>query len=112
MRAVTTTLIEATPLSVRELARAVGAQEQWVLRLVEVEILHVAEPSAPPERWQFRSADLQRALAARRLERDFGANLDTAALVLDLQAELRRLRALLGAHGIRGQGAGSATDDM
>jgi len=100
MRAVTTTVIESTPLTVHELARAVGAEDQWVLRLVEVEILHVDTPDAPPERWQFRSSDLQRALAARRLERDFGANLDTAALILDLQSELRRLRAVMHAHGL------------
>ena len=100
MPAIITTLIESSPLSVRELARAVGAEDQWVLRLVEVEILHVDRPADPPERWHFRSADLQRALAARRLERDFGANLDAAALILDLQAELRRARALLGAHGL------------
>ncbi|HEY9023785.1 MAG TPA: chaperone modulator CbpM [Burkholderiaceae bacterium] len=99
MRAVTT-VIEAAPLTLGELARAVGAEDQWVVRLVEVEILHVDTPSDPPERWHFRSADLQRALAARRLERDFGANLDTAALILDLQAELRRVRALLHAHGL------------
>jgi chaperone modulatory protein CbpM len=100
MRAIATTVLETSPLSVRELARAVGAEDQWVVRLVEVEILHVDTPADPPERWHFRSADLQRALAARRLERDFGANLDTAALILDLQAELHRLRALLGAHGV------------
>lgn len=91
-----TTFIESSPLTVRELARAVGAEDQWVLRLVEVEILHVDAPEQPPEHWHFRSADLQRALAARRLERDFGANLDTAALILDMQAELRRLHALVG----------------
>jgi chaperone modulatory protein CbpM len=95
-----TTLIDSSPLTVRELARAVGAEDQWVLRLVEVEILHVDTPDQPPERWHFRSADLQRALAARRLERDFGANLDTAALILDLQAELRRIRAILAAHQV------------
>lgn len=95
-----TTLIDSAPLTVRELAHAVGAEDQWVLRLVEVEILHVDKPEQPPERWHFRSADLQRALAARRLERDFGANLDTAALILDMQAELRRLRALMRAHGV------------
>ena len=100
MRAVTTTVIDAAPLSVRELARAVGAEDQWVVRLVEVEILHVDTPAEPPEHWHFRSADLQRALAARRLERDFGANLDTAALILDLQSELRRMRALLAAHRV------------
>ena len=99
MRAVTT-VIESTPLTLGELARAVGAEDQWVVRLVEVEILHVDTPSDPPERWHFRSADLQRALAARRLERDFGANLDAAALILDLQAELRRVRALMHAHGL------------
>ena len=99
MRAVTTVL-DAAPLTLRELARAVGAEDRWVVRLVEVEILRVDTPSEPPERWHFGSADLQRALAARRLERDFGANLDTAALILDLQAELRRARALLGAHGL------------
>jgi len=100
MRATTTTVLESSPLTVRELARAVGAEDQWVLRLVEVEILHVDTPSEPPERWHFRSADLQRALAARRLERDFGANLDAAALILELQQEIRRLHGLLGAHGI------------
>ena len=94
------TIVDATPLTLHELARAVGAEDQWVLRLVEVEILHVDTPSEPPERWHFRSADLQRALAARRLERDFGANLDTAALILDLQSELRRVRALMQAHGL------------
>ncbi len=100
MPVMTTTVVESSPLTVRELARAVGAEDQWVLRLVEVEILHADAPADPPERWHFRSADLQRALTARRLERDFGANLDTAALILDMQSELRRLRALLGAHGI------------
>jgi chaperone modulatory protein CbpM len=96
----TTTIVEAEPLTLRELARAVGAEDRWVVQLVEVEILRVDAPGEPPERWRFRSADLQRALAARRLERDFGANLDTAALVLDLQEEVRRLQAVLRAHGL------------
>jgi len=100
MPTVTTTTLETAPLTVRELARAVGAEDQWVVRLVEVEILRVDTPAEPPERWHFRSDALQRALAARRLERDFGANLDSAALILDLQSELRRLRALLRAHGV------------
>jgi chaperone modulatory protein CbpM len=93
--------VDTEPLSLRDLARAVGAEDRWVVQLVEVEILHVDTPEEPPERWRFRSADLQRALAARRLERDFGANLDTAALILDLQQELRRLQALLRAHGFK-----------
>ena len=94
-------VIDTVPLTLHELALAVGADDAWVLRLVEVEILRVDEPAVSPERWHFQSADLQRALAARRLERDFEANLDTAALILDLQEELRRLRAIVGARGIR-----------
>jgi len=104
MSPVTMTIVESEPLTLRELARAVGAEEGWVVQLVEVEILHVDEPGAPPERWHFRSADLQRALAARRLERDFGTNLDAAALILELQQEIRRLQGLLGAHGLGGSG--------
>ena len=96
----TATVVEATPLTLRELAQAVGAEERWIVQLVEVEILHVDTPADPPEHWHFRSDALQRALAARRLERDFGANLDAAALILDLQQELRRLHALLAAHGL------------
>jgi len=96
-----TTVVESEPLTLCDLARAVGADDRWIAQLVEVEILHVETPAAPPEAWRFRSADLERALAARRLERDFGANLDAAALILDMQAELRRLRAVLAAHGIR-----------
>ena len=97
---IVTTVVDTDALSLRELALAVGAEDAWIVELVEVEILH-AEPAAePPERWRFRSADLQRALAARRLQRDFGANLDTAALILELQGELRRVRALLAAHGV------------
>ncbi len=93
--------IETSPLTLHELAQAVGADDKWVLRLVEVEILRVSEPSRPPEQWNFRSSDLQRALATRRLERDFDANLDTAALILDMQEELRRLRAVLSSRGVR-----------
>jgi chaperone modulatory protein CbpM len=43
---------------------------------------------------------LQCALEARRLERDFGVDLDAAALILELEREVRRLKALLHAQGI------------
>jgi chaperone modulatory protein CbpM len=95
-----TTDLDAAPLTLRELALAVGADDAWVVQLVEVEILRIERAAAPPAQWRFGSGDLQRALAARRLQRDFDANLDTAALILELQAELRRLRALLAAHAM------------
>ena len=51
--------------------------------------------SDPPQAWCFGSADLQSALEARRLERDFGVDLQAAALILDLQREVGRLKAAL-----------------
>ena len=39
-----------------------------------------------------------KALEARRLERDFGVDLQAAALILDLQREVRRLKAALQVH--------------
>ncbi|RIX83675.1 chaperone modulator CbpM [Acidovorax cavernicola] len=97
---VTTTIGVSHPLAANELAHACGADTAWVVQLVEVGIVQVDTSDAPPERWAFSSADLQHALEARRLERDFGVNLDAAALILDLQHEVRRLKAVLQAHGV------------
>lgn len=96
----TTTLSAAHPLAANELAHACGAGIEWVVQLVEVGIVSVPSRSEPPDDWRFQSADLQQALAARRLERDFGVDLDAAALILDLEHELRRAKALLRSHGI------------
>jgi chaperone modulatory protein CbpM len=98
----TATAISASqPLALSELAHAVGADTAWVVQLVEVGIVHAEMAEAPPERWEFSSADLQHALEARRLERDFGVGLDAAALILDLQHEVRRLKAALHARSLR-----------
>ena len=99
---VTTTAISASqPLAASELAHACGADTEWVVQLVEVGIVQIAPAEAPPEHWRFSSTDLQCALEARRLERDFGVGLDAAALILDLQHEVRRLKAVIRAHGLR-----------
>jgi chaperone modulatory protein CbpM len=66
---------------------------------VSIGIVVVPDVNAPADDWRFQSADLQRALEARRLERDFGVGLDAAALILDLQHEVRRLKALLRTQG-------------
>ncbi|BEP49422.1 MerR family transcriptional regulator [Variovorax paradoxus] len=99
---VTTTAISASqPLAASELAHACGADTEWVVQLVEVGIVQISTAEAPPEHWRFSSTDLQCALEARRLERDFGVGLDAAALILDLQHEVRRLKAVIRAHGLR-----------
>lgn len=96
---VTASVLDATPsLAARDLAHACGAEIAWVVQLVEIGIVEHTPPEAEPERWRFRSADLQRALEARRLQRDFGVELDAAALILDLQHEVRRLKAVLQTH--------------
>ncbi len=83
------------PLVAQELAYACGATLEWVVQLVEAGIVEASAASGPPQSWCFGSGDLQSALEARRLERDFGVDLQAAALILDLQREVRRLKAAL-----------------
>ena len=91
---------QAHPLAARELAHACGARIEWVAELVEVGIVEVRTSTPEPENWRFESTDLQCALAARRLERDFGVGLDAAALIIDLQREVRRLKGVLSSRGL------------
>lgn len=84
---------KSQPLSADDLARACGQEVEWIVRLVEVGIVNAS--GRRPAEWRFYSMDLQRALDACRLQRDFGASLDAAALILDLSQEVRRLKAQL-----------------
>jgi chaperone modulatory protein CbpM len=83
------------PIAAQALAHACGADMDWVVQLVEIGIVGLPPSVSPPHDWCFDSADLQCALEARRLERDFGVGLEAAALILDLQHEVRRLKAAL-----------------
>lgn len=97
-----TTITREQPLSTADLAHACGADADWVAELVALGIAgqtysandSLAQPAC------FDSADLQCALEASRLQRDFGVSLDAAALILDLQHEVRRLKASLQALGL------------
>lgn len=88
------------PLTADELARACGVRVDWIVELVDIGIIESKVPSRVPTQWRFHGADLQRALVAARLERDFGANLDAAALIIDLQYEVRRLKTVLLVQGL------------
>ena len=92
-------LDDSHPLAVQEVAHACGAEVAWVVALVEVGIVEASPRGSPADDWRFGSAELHRALEVRRLEREFGVELDAAALILDLQYEVRRLRAALHAQG-------------
>jgi chaperone modulatory protein CbpM len=97
----TTTVAGSHPLAASELAHACGAQLDWVVQLVEVGIIESRTPATQPDDWRFHGSDLQSALEVRRLERDFGVGLDAAALILDLEHEVRRLKGVLRAAAIR-----------
>jgi chaperone modulatory protein CbpM len=93
-QAISGVLLEEVALSLEELARAVDVEPEWVVRHVQAGVLG-GEPSVQVTSWRFRSGDLDRARRLLRLERDFDANEDLAALVIDLGDEIRRLRARL-----------------
>ncbi|WP_225781557.1 chaperone modulator CbpM [Xenophilus sp. Marseille-Q4582] len=84
------------PLRIAELARAAGDREEWVLALVDAGLIAPTRPDAPQAQWVFHGEALRCALQARRLQRDFDVGVEAAALIIDLQREVRRLRALLG----------------
>lgn len=85
-------------LSIEELARACRAEAQWVIELVAVGVL---EPQGTEtSRWRFRAADLTCARLVARLQRDFDASLDAAAVMLDLLDQIEQLRARLKRAGL------------
>ncbi|MBH0198908.1 MAG: MerR family transcriptional regulator [Nitrospira sp.] len=85
-------------LSIEELARACCAEAQWVIELVAVGLL---EPQGTgPSGWRFRAADLICARRVARLQRDFGATVEAAAVMIDLLDEIEQLRACLKRVGL------------
>ncbi|WP_036165099.1 chaperone modulator CbpM [Massilia sp. 9096] len=98
---ITGVLLEDVALTLEELARACEVAPDWVVRHVRAGTLGNAVAVQVTE-WRFASADLVRARRLLRVERDFDANEDLAALVVDLGDEVRRLRTRLRALGFEG----------
>jgi chaperone modulatory protein CbpM len=93
-------LLDEAALTLDELARACGVEPDWVVQHVRAGVLG-GELQVEVASWRFGSGDLGRARRLLRIEQDFDANEDLAALVVDLGDEIRRLRArlaVLGAH--------------
>ncbi len=93
-------LVDEAALTLEELAQACAVEPDWVVRRVRTGILldSAADDSVY---WRFTSADLVRARRLCQVERDFDANDDVAALVVDLSEEIRRLRCKLSAAGVK-----------
>lgn len=101
---VTGVLLDEAALDLEELARACGVDPDWVSRHVRAGVLgeegSKSEAGVELLQLRFRSVDLDRARRLASLERDFDANEELAALVVDLADEVRRLRARLHALGV------------
>jgi len=86
-------------LELDEFARACGVEADFVLTLVD-EGLVQPPLSAPPLR--FGGDELARVRRIWRLQRDFEANLQSVAVMLDLLDEIDRLRVTLQRAGLSG----------
>jgi chaperone modulatory protein CbpM len=97
---ITAVLIDDAALTLEELARACAVERDWVVQRVRTGILMECAPDDCAG-WRFTSADLVRARRLCQIERDFDANDDVAALVVDLSEEIYRLRCKLSAAGVK-----------
>lgn len=83
-------------LELEEFARACNVEAAFVRELVEEGLLHVPSP------WRFGGEELSRVRRIRRLQRDFEANLQSVAVMLDLLDEVERLKLVLLRAGLAG----------
>lgn len=80
---------EQCSFDLKRFAEACGQTPEWVLQLLEHDIL----PNRPDHRiHQFFGEDISRAQRAYRLQRDFDASLTAVAMMLDLIDEVQKLR--------------------
>ena len=82
-------LLDEVALSLDELARACAVDPQWIVQRVEAGVLS-GTPQSP--NFYFASASLVRARRLISIERNFDANQELAALVVDLMEEVERLK--------------------
>ena len=91
-------VLDEVALTLEDLARACAVEPRWVAERIEAGLL--GSVSLQSVEWRFVSADLARARRLAALERDFDANQELAALVVDLIEEVGRLRGRLKAAGL------------
>jgi chaperone modulatory protein CbpM len=91
-------LLDEAGLTLEDLCRAGAVAPEWVSERVEAGLLVARRGEAAG--WQFDAVALKRVRCMVRLERDFDAVPELAALVADLQAEIERLRARLQRAGL------------
>jgi len=91
-------LVDEALLTLDDLCRAGAVGPEWVSERVQAGLLAARQGEA--EAWTFDTMALRRVRCMVRLERDFDAVPELAALVADLQAEIDRLRRRLARAGL------------
>ena len=81
-------LDEQLNLDLAHFAHACGQSQEWVLQLLEFDILPIRAVSG----YTFIGEDVSRARRAYRLQRDFDASFSAVAMMLDLIDEVQKLR--------------------
>jgi len=84
-------------LELEAFAAACGTQADFVRLLVDEGML---APAAMEPAWRFGGEEIARVRRIRRLQRDFEANLQSVAVMLDLIDEIARLRSHLQRAGV------------
>lgn len=84
-------------LDLQAFARACGVDEGYVRTLVDEELIR---PGVGGPAWHFSGAEMARVRRIRRLQRDFEANLQSVAVMLDLLDEIDELRGALRRAGV------------
>ena len=88
-------------LDLESFALACGTDIHFVLQLVHEDLLEPETLSSPSVHdWRFTGEQIARVRRIRRLQRDFDANLQSVAVMLDLMQENERLHALLQRAGL------------
>jgi chaperone modulatory protein CbpM len=90
-------LADEHALDLDAFAAACGTEAEFVRLLVDEGLV---QPVAQQPAWRFGGEELARVRRIRRLQRDFEANLQSVAVMLDLLDEVDRLRAALQRAGL------------
>lgn len=90
-------LIDEHALELEAFAAACGTEVDFVRLLVDEGLV---QPAALQPVWRFGGEELARVRRIGRLQRDFEANLQSVAVMLDLIDEIERLRARLQRAGV------------
>lgn len=105
-------LIDDATLTLDEFCAACATDRDWVIVRVETGLLECCEKTGTCIEHRFASRHLLRARQLLDIERDFDANAELAALVVDLSEEVRRLRVRLAALGDEDGGEAQPSNEV